>query len=159
MKFVLPRDFFIKAISSVFFIGYLPLVPGSFGSLAAIGLVYLLKTSNTPTYFLSIVSVVVLGLLTCGRMEKLLGKKDPGCIVIDEVAGMLIALCFIPINLKTIFLAFLIFRILDMLKPFPTGRLQYLHGSVGVMIDDLIAGIYTNIVLQVILKLAFFKAV
>ncbi|MDD5096885.1 MAG: phosphatidylglycerophosphatase A [Candidatus Omnitrophica bacterium] len=154
MRFVLLfRNFFVKAISSVFFIGYLPLVPGTFGSLAAVGLIYLLKNSNSSVYFLSILAVFVLGLLTSGRMEKLLGKKDPGCIVIDEVAGMLIAFCFIPVNLKTIFLGFLIFRILDTLKPFPAGRLQHLRGSLGVMIDDLIAGIYTNIVLWVILKL------
>ena len=58
MKFVLLRNFFIKAISSVFFIGYLPLVPGSFGSLAAVGLVYLLKTTNSPTYFLFTLATV-----------------------------------------------------------------------------------------------------
>ena len=156
MKFILLRNFFIKAISSVFFIGYLPLVPGSFGSLAALFPVYLLKTTNSASYFLFTLAVVVLGLLTCGRMEKLLGKKDPGCIVIDEVAGMLIAFCFIPVNLKTIFLAFLIFRILDTLKPFPAGRLQHLRGSAGVMVDDLIAAIYTNIVLLLILKFAVF---
>ena len=90
-------------------------------------------------------------------MERLSGKKDPGCIVIDEVAGMLIALSFMPADLKIIFLGFLIFRILDTLKPYPAGRLQHLRGSVGVMADDLIAGIYTNIVLQAILKLASFQ--
>jgi len=63
-----------------------------------------------------------------------------------------------PVNKETVFLGFLIFRILDMLKPFPAGRLQHLRGSVGVMADDLIAGIYTNIVLLVILKLAVFCA-
>ena len=162
MKFVLfvpvvtVVNFLIKAISSVFFIGYLPLVPGSFGSLAAVGLVYLLKATNSPTYFLSTFCIFVLGLLTCGRMENLSGKKDPGCIVIDEVAGMLIALSFMPVNLKVVFLGFFIFRILDTLKPYPAGRLQHLRGSAGVMMDDLIAGIYTNIVLLVILKLAAF---
>jgi phosphatidylglycerophosphatase A len=92
-------------------------------------------------------------------MERFSGKKDPGCIVIDEVAGMLIALSFMPLDLKIIFLGFLIFRILDTFKPYPAGRLQHLRGSLGVMADDLIAGIYTNIVLQVILKLASFKTV
>jgi phosphatidylglycerophosphatase A len=104
-------------------------------------------------YFLFIFGIVVLGLATCGRMEKLLNKKDPGCIVIDEVAGMLLALSFIPYDFKIIFLAFLIFRILDTLKPFPAARLQNLPGAVGVMGDDLVAGIYTNIVLLLILRL------
>lgn len=86
-------------------------------------------------------------------MEKLLNKKDPGCIVIDEVMGMLIALSFLPPEPKIIILAFFMFRILDTLKPYPAGRLQNMHGAVGVMGDDLVAGLYANIVLQVILRL------
>ena len=155
MKFQRAVDFLVKAASSVFFIGYLPLVPGTFGSIFGVGLFYLLKGTTAVTYFLFIFGIIVLGLITSGRMEKLLNKKDPGCIVIDEVAGMLIALSFIPGDFKIIFLAFLIFRILDTLKPFPASRLQNRHGAVGVMGDDLIAGIYTNIVLQAILKLTF----
>jgi len=155
MKFGRAGDFLVKAASTVFFIGYLPLVPGSFGSLAGVGLFYLLKGTTLATYFLFIFGIIVLGLITSGRMEKLLNKKDPGCIIIDEVAGMLIALSFMPDDFKVIFLAFLIFRILDTLKPYPAARLQNRPGAVGVMGDDLIAGIYTNIVLQAILKLAF----
>lgn len=155
MKFKKTGDFLIKAISTVFFIGYLPLIPGTFGSLAGIGFFYLLKGATVVNYFLFILVTIVLGLITSGWTEKLLNKKDPGCIVIDEVAGMLIALSFIAYDFKLIFLAFLIFRILDTLKPFPAGRLQHWRGSVGVLADDLIAGIYTNIVLQVIIKLTF----
>jgi phosphatidylglycerophosphatase A len=147
-------DFLTKTIASVFFIGFLPLVPGTFGSIAGVGLFYLLGGSSSLIYFLAILDVMVLGLLTSGRAEKLWNKKDPGCIVIDEVMGMLIALSFMPVDLKIVILAFFIFRILDTLKPFPAGRLQYLPGAIGVMGDDLIAGIYTNIVLQVILKLS-----
>ncbi len=68
----------------------------------------------------------------------MLNKKDPGCIVIDEVAGMLIALSFMPYDFKIIFLGFLIFRILDTLKPFPAGRLQHVRGAGGGFADDLI---------------------
>jgi phosphatidylglycerophosphatase A len=155
MKFRNLTDFLSKAIASVFFIGFLPLVPGTFGSIAGVGLFYMLRGLNSQIYLLAILGVIVLGLFTSGRMEKLLNKKDPGCIVIDEVMGMLIALSFMPVNLKIVILAFIFFRILDTLKPFPAGRLQDMPGAVGVMGDDLIAGIYTNIVLQVILKLAF----
>lgn len=147
------KNFFVKIVASVFFIGYLPLIPGTFGSLAGIGLFYLLQGSGWAVYFLTIFCVLVLGLLTSSRMEILLNKKDPGCIVIDEVVGMLIVLSFMPADLKIVILGFLIFRILDTLKPFPAGRLQNLHGAVGVMSDDLIAAVYTNIVLQVILRL------
>ena len=152
-------DFLIKVTSTVFFIGYLPLVPGTFGSLFGVGLFYLLNGATSVTYFSFILGIITLGLITSGQTEKLLNKKDPGCIVIDEVIGMLIALSFMPYDLKIVILGFLIFRILDTLKPFPIGRLQNMHGAVGVMGDDLVAGIYTNIVLQVILKLASFKTV
>ena len=159
MKFTPLGSFLIKATGSFFFVGYLPLIPGTFGSLAGVGLFYLLKTGNSSNYFLFTFCLIILGLFVSGRMERLLGKKDPGCIVNDEVAGMLVSLSFMPLDLKIVFLGFFIFRILDTLKPYPAGRLQHLHGSVGVMADDLIAGIYTNIVLQVILKSAFSKTV
>jgi phosphatidylglycerophosphatase A len=155
MKFGRVTDFLAKFFSTVFFIGYLPLMPGTFGSIAGVGLFYLIKGSNPATYFLFVFGIIVLGLITSGRTEKLLNKKDPGCIVIDEVAGMLLALSFMPYDLKIIFLGFLIFRILDTLKPYPASRLQNMHGAIGVIGDDLVAGIYTNIVLQVILKLTF----
>ena len=155
MKFKKTTDFLVKAVSSVFFIGYLPLVPGTFGSLAGVGLFYALVPITGVMYSLVVLDIIVLGLMTSGRMEKLLNKKDPGCIVIDEVAGMLLALSFLPCNFRIVLLAFLIFRILDTLKPFPAGRLQNLHGSAGVVGDDLVAGIYTNIVMQIILVLRF----
>ncbi|MFA5093038.1 MAG: phosphatidylglycerophosphatase A [Candidatus Omnitrophota bacterium] len=150
------KNFLIKLVASVFFIGYLPLIPGTFGSLVGVGLFYLLVDAGWAVYFLTILCVLVLGLLTSSRMENLLDKKDPSCIVIDEVMGMLVALSFMPADLKIVVLAFLIFRILDTLKPYPAGRLQNLHGAIGVMADDLIAGIYTNIVLLVILRLIVF---
>ncbi|MDD5465918.1 MAG: phosphatidylglycerophosphatase A [Candidatus Omnitrophica bacterium] len=159
MKFNNLGNFLVKTIASVFFIGYLPLIPGTFGSIAGAGLFYLLWGSGRLVYFLGVLCIIVLGFLTSGRMEKLLNKKDPSCVVIDEVAGMLIALSFLPADLKIVVLAFVIFRILDTFKPYPAGRLQDLHGSAGVMADDLIAGVYTNILLQVILKLVSFKTV
>lgn len=147
------KCFLIKLISSVFFIGYLPLIPGTFGSLVGVFLFYLLQGAGWISYLLTILCVLILGLKASGAMEDLLGKKDPGCIVIDEVAGMLLALSFMPPDFKIVILAFLIFRILDTLKPFPAGRLQNWRGSIGVMADDLIAGFYTNLVLQVILRI------
>jgi len=152
MRFERTTNSLVKAISTVFFIGYLPLVPGTFGSLAGVGLFYLLAGIPVPVYFLFVFEIIILGLATCGRMEKLLNKNDPGCIVIDEVAGMLLALSFMPCDFRVVFLGFLIFRILDTLKPYPASRLQNKPGAVGVMGDDLIAGIYTNILLRVILK-------
>jgi phosphatidylglycerophosphatase A len=153
MKFRIVGNFLVKVTSTVFFIGYLPLVPGTFGSIVGVGLFYLLKGFTQTTYFLFIFGIIFLGLITSGRMEKLLNRKDPGCIVVDEVAGMLIALSFMPYDFKIVILAFIFFRILDTLKPFPAVWLQNRHGAAGVMGDDLIAGIYTNIVLLLILRL------
>jgi phosphatidylglycerophosphatase A len=153
MKLTRIIDFLVKAVCTVFGLGYLPLIPGTFGSIAGVGLFYLLANVSALSYFLFILGIIVLGLATCGRMEKLVNKKDPGCIVIDEVSGMLVALSFIPLDFKIIFLAFLIFRILDTLKPYPAARVQNKHGAVGIIGDDLIAGVYTNIVLQFILKI------
>jgi phosphatidylglycerophosphatase A len=154
MRFKKITDFLIQTTSTVFFIGYLPLVPGTFGSLVGLGLFFLFFGYPPLIYFLSILGIIILGLITAGRFEKILNKKDPGCIVIDEVAGMMLALSFMPANFKIILLGFLIFRILDTFKPYPASRLQNQHGAVGVMGDDLIAGLYTNILLQIILKLA-----
>ena len=142
-----------KAVVSVFFIGYLPLIPGTFGSLAGVGLFYLVGQSNSFVYFLSLVIVILLGLSLSGGAEKLFNKKDPSRVVIDEVAGMLIALAFMPLDLRIIVLGFILFRIFDTIKPYPADKIQNLHGAVGIMADDIIAGIYTNIVLQVVLNL------
>jgi phosphatidylglycerophosphatase A len=143
-----------KAVVSVFFIGYLPLIPGTFGSLAGVGLFYLVGQLNSFVYFLSLVVVILLGLSLSGGAEKLFNKKDPSRVVIDEVAGMLIALAFMPLDLRIIVLGFILFRIFDTIKPYPADKIQNLHGAVGIMADDIIAGIYTNIVLQVVLNLA-----
>lgn len=87
-----------------------------------------------------------------------MGEKDPGCIVIDEVCGMLLSLAFLPPDPGLVIFAFLVFRIMDTLKPYPAGVLQRLKGSVGIMSDDIVAGFYTNIILQLILKLASFNS-
>jgi len=142
-------------MSSTFFgLGYFPLIPGTAASLVGIILYFLLK-DNPLIYILTLAVLLILGFLTSGRLEAMLGKKDPSCVVIDEVCGMLLALLFLPYNIKLVIIGFFIFRLLDMLKPFPVGRLERLKGSWGIMLDDLVAGIYTNFVLQVVVMLTF----
>jgi len=149
--------FLTKIISTFFYVGYFPLIPGTAGSLAGI-LVYFLVKDNPLVYILTLAALLILGFLASGRAERLMGKKDPPCVVIDEVCGMLLSLLFLPYNIKLVIIAFFIFRLLDTLKPFPAGRLERLKGSLGIMTDDLAAGIYTSIILQVILMLTSFKA-
>ena len=131
-------------------------MPGTFGSLAGLLLYYLVKDSWTANLLL-VLAVTVLGFLISGRAEKIFGAKDPGCIVIDEVSGMLLSLMFIPYDLKYVVAAFFLFRVFDTLKPFPAARFQSLKGSLGIMADDIIAAIYTNILLQVVLRFTVLK--
>ena len=150
------RNFAIKALSTFFYIGYLPLIPGTFGSLAGLGIFYLIK-GNSFVYILSTVSLTALGFLITAQAERVFNKKDARCIVIDEVSGMLLSLAFIPYSLKLAVIGFIIFRILDALKPFPAGRVENFQGSSGIMGDDIIAGLYTNIILQVLLRVVSFR--
>ncbi len=143
---------FCKLIATVFYLGYLPVAPGSIGSFAALFLYGAVK--NSPQMMgASIVLCIVLGLLTAGRAEKLLGGKDAGEIIIDEFAGMLVALYLLPPTMGYIVAAFILFRFFDIIKPRPIRNLEKLNGSMGIMLDDLLAGVYTNLILQVIHRL------
>ncbi len=144
--------FLTRIITSFFFIGYLPLMPGTFGSLA--GLVIGVSLSSNRLFYLAFTFIALAaGLLLGSRMEKLSGRKDPPQVVIDEVAGMLISMAFIPLTPLALFWAFFLFRAFDTIKPFPVNRLQHLEGGAGIMLDDVIAGLYANLVLQVALRL------
>lgn len=149
--------FLVKTLTTFFGIGYLPLVPGTFGSAAGLALFYLVK-NNTTVHILITCALVSLGFLFAGQAEKIMNKKDARCIVIDEVSGMLLALLFIPYDIKLVIIAFFLFRIFDSLKPYPVGLLEGLKGSLGIMSDDIVAGLYTNFILQVVFRLVSFRA-
>lgn len=150
------QNFIILFLSTFFYIGYLPLVPGTFGSLAGVILFYFLK-NNAANYLLFTSFLIILGFLVTGPAERILNRKDSRCIVIDEVCGMLLSLVFIPYDIRLVILAFFLFRLLDTLKAYPACSLQNLKGSLGIMSDDIVAGLYTNIILQIVSRLAFFK--
>ena len=147
----------IKVISTFFYTGYFPLIPGTAGSIAGLGIYFLIK-NNVFVYCLTLAGLLILGFWASGRQEQLMQKKDPSCVVIDEVCGMLLSLIFLPYNIKLVIIAFLIFRILDTLKPFPVGRLERMKGGPGIMLDDIAAGLYTNIILQVVVICTSFRA-
>ena len=150
-------NFIIKTLSTFFYVGYLPFIPGTFASIAAVFLFYFVKDNNF-LYILLTLTLIALGFLLAGRAEKIFNKKDAGCIVIDEVSGMLLSLIFIPYDIKLVIIAFILFRILDTLKPYPLDRLQNLTGSIGIMGDDIVAGLYANAILQVVLRLISLRA-
>ena len=147
----------IKTLSTFFYVGYLPFIPGTFGSIAGAFLFYFAKDNSFIQISLTL-TLIILGFLISGRAEKLFNKKDARRIVIDEVSGMLLALIFIPYDIKLVILAFILFRILDTLKPYPAARLENLPGSTGIMGDDIVAGLYANVILQVALRLISFRA-
>ena len=105
---------------------------------------------SRPGLIVFFVVVTLVGTWAAHVAEPVLGKKDPGAIVIDEVAGMTLSVLVLPLTWPVLLVGFVLFRIFDIVKPFPAGRLQALPGGVGVMIDDLIAGVYALAVLCVL---------
>lgn len=138
--------------STGFYSGYIPFAPGTFGTLTALPLCYLLSFSSPVTGAVIIAAVIVLAVCLAGASEKLLGRKDPGCIVIDEIAGMLVTMAGLSFTFFTVAAGFVLFRILDILKPFPIRTLERkIPGGTGIVIDDVVAGIIANITLRIIL--------
>ena len=136
------------AIATALGAGYAPKAPGTFGS--AVGL--LLWIALPKILWLQIVAIVVVsgvGAWSGTIAEEHFGRQDPGQVVIDEVAGMMVTLLMNPITGPWWFLAaFLLFRAADIVKPFPVNRLERLPGGIGIMADDLMAGVYANVALK-----------
>ncbi len=135
-------------LSTVFLIGFIPVAPGTFGSLAGAIFIYLLKPPYTLHIFI-IAVVLVVGLWSSGRSESCWGK-DSKSIVIDEFLGQMVALLFIPINLTNVTAAFVLFRFFDILKPYPIREIEKrLKGARAIIFDDVAAGIGANLTLQI----------
>lgn len=142
-------SFLYRLIATVFFIGYIPFAPGTFGSLVALFLYYFIKDSPSAMGVAVVLSLLS-GFLSAGRAEKFFKKKDPRNIVIDEFSGMLIAVLFLPPRPIYILSAFFLFRFFDVVKTWPIAGLERLKGSKGIMLDDIMAGIYANLILQAV---------
>lgn len=137
------------------YIGYVPLAPGTFGSAAGLLVWYVLNRAASPGGELAaIVLLFAIGVWSGTVAERHFGATDPGPIVVDEVVGMLITLLFLPVNTAGALVAFLVFRVLDVVKPWPTGRLEALPGGLGVMADDGMAGLYGNVVMRGMIAVA-----
>lgn len=142
-------------VASFGYVGYFPIAPGTAGSLAALALFAFVRWVGVPAFELAtIVAVCGLGIWAASGTEVALGKKDPGIVVIDEVAGMLITLALLPVSLTGVFLGFLLFRVFDVIKPWPAAQVEHLHGGLGIMADDVFAGIYSYLVLRFCMWLA-----
>ncbi len=146
----------IKMIASFFGAGYSPVAPGTAGSVGGL-LIYLAVRDNAALYGLALVSVFALGMWSCGKAEEIFGGKDSPRIVIDEVCGMLLSLFLVPKGFYPAVAGFILFRLFDILKPFPARRVERLAGSSGIMLDDIVAGLYTNIIMQAVFRFGVWR--
>jgi phosphatidylglycerophosphatase A len=141
-------------IATVGYVGYFPIAPGTAGSLAALALFAFIRWIGMPAIELgAIVAVFAIGVWAASGTERALGRKDPGIVVIDEVLGMLITLALVPASIGGIVVGFLLFRLFDVVKPYPAAQLEHLHGGLGIMADDAVAGIDSHLALRLCLWL------
>lgn len=139
-----------KFVASFFYAGYFPLAPGTFASFLGLCL-YQIFYHDITAYVLIFVGICALGFLTGDRAERAAGEKDPSFVVIDEVAGAMIAFFMLPLTPQVMITAFFLFRAFDMFKIYPANRMEGLKGGTGIMMDDIVAGIYTNAIMHTVL--------
>jgi phosphatidylglycerophosphatase A len=137
-----------RAISTLFFVGYIPFAPGTCGTLAGLLFIWLVKPSLQWQAGI-LAGVFLIGMITSGIAEKSLGEKDSKHIVIDELAGYLCSVIFLPLTPFYMIAAFILFRFFDIIKPPPVSMFEKIGGGAGIMLDDIAAGVITNIILQI----------
>ncbi len=140
-----------ELIATGFFVGRSPYAPGTLGTLVGVPIVYLVAF-NPWTILASVVFLFVVGLISSNEVIKLTGGQDPKQVVIDEIAGYVSCFLLVEPTLKTYILAFLLFRLIDIVKPFPINLFERFQGAFGVMLDDLAAGLLTSFILFLLLK-------
>lgn len=138
----------VKIISTFFGVGYLPLMSGTWASAVAAILVWFL--GDSLLIWTSVFTAA--GLLVCRASQDALGSKDPKAFVMDEVCGMMLTLLWLPKNIYVYLAAFLLFRVLDVVKPWPISKLQQSAHASSIMTDDLAAGLAGNLILQALLR-------
>ena len=146
------RPLLALGIATVGGVGYSPIAPGTAGSAAGLVLWWILP-STAAVQAIAIVALFLLGSWSGSVAERYYRRTDPGHVVIDEVMGMLITLFMNPVGWRGALAAFFLFRLFDVIKPYPANRLEKLHGGVGVMADDGMAAVYANLALRAALAL------
>jgi phosphatidylglycerophosphatase A len=141
-------------VCSFGYVGFFPVAPGTAGSAAGVALWWLMQRVNASAFAAQWELLLIVGLFAAGvwlgaSAERALGSIDPGPVVIDEVMGMLLTLALVPVNWLGVLAGFVIFRALDIKKPYPAGRLEHLPGGLGMMADDAMAALYGNVLLRV----------
>jgi len=143
-------NFFEKLIGSGFYTGYIPLASGTFGSIAALLIYWIPGFENPIIMYSALILFGSYGIYVGNKFDKLYGK-DPAECTVDEIIGQWIALLFLPKTLLISVIAFLTWRLFDIIKPYPARRLEDLPGGFGIMMDDVVAGFYSLIFVHFIL--------
>lgn len=142
---------FIK-IATLFGIGRIPKAPGTWGSLATIPLIFVLMKLGPIVYMISTLAISILAIYAADIYERQSDRHDSKEIVIDEVAGMLVTMTMLPMTWQAFVVGFVMFRFFDIFKPFPISYFdRKVPGGFGVVVDDLVAGLISNVILQFIL--------
>jgi len=144
-----------KFIATFFYVGLIPIGPGTFGTLAAIPLFYVL--SFTPLYLYLVITllIILISVWASSIAEEIFDKTDPGQVVADEVCGFLVTMILVPVTISNIFLGFLLFRLFDITKPYPARKFEKLPGGWGIVMDDVMAGVYSCITLHILGRWVF----
>jgi phosphatidylglycerophosphatase A len=138
-------------VATAGYAGYFPLAPGTVGSVVGLLVYGVVWWSGSRAVELGLIAALfALGVWAGTTAERYFGGIDPGPVVIDEVVGMLITLAFVPVGLAGALTGFVLFRVFDVIKPFPAGRLERLPGGLGVMADDAMAAVYANVCLRLV---------
>lgn len=147
--------FLKKLVSSLFFIGYIPFMPGTIGSAVTVVLLWYFKDTLTPyflpefahNFILLYCALIGISIFFANNAEQLYGKSDPGQIIIDECLGQLITFFLLPLSIPVLILGLCYFRFFDIVKPFPVYKFEQIEDGTGIIMDDVIAGILSNIAL------------
>lgn len=148
----------ILFVASGGFLGHAPIASGTFGSLAGVPVAFVfsaLERVSLALAALTFVALVAVAIAVAGEAERLLGEEDSGKIVIDEVAGYVATVLFLPLDATTLVAGFVLFRVFDVWKPWPAGWCdRELEGGPGVVLDDVVAGVYANFAVRALRALA-----
>ncbi len=149
-----PLDLAATALATGLGSGYSPFAPGTAGSLVGLVLFWPMRGWPFAWQAAACAGLFALGTLAAGRIARSVGREDPGIVVVDEVVGMWVTLLLVPFSLWTAAAGFVLFRAMDVWKPYPARDLEALHGGLGIMADDVAAGVYANVALQVAIVVA-----
>ncbi|MBS3921236.1 MAG: phosphatidylglycerophosphatase A [Deltaproteobacteria bacterium] len=143
-------NYFTTILATGFGVGYSPIAPGTLGTLLAIPIYYFLSEMSSPLYELTLITFFFLSCWISGQAQQYFGKKDDQRIVIDEMMGFFITMLWVTKTPLFILVGFFLFRFFDIFKPFPIRRFEKVRGGFGVVLDDVMAGIFANIILHVL---------